>query len=158
MKTLRVAMMIALGPAALTVSADPYQRCVSLTESMDRLACYDTVAAETRRVAPLPSTQPQQTHVTPSATLSPVEEQFGLPPERRASVGLLTASVAAVQQSAFGKLAIALDNGQNWQQVDNARLRLNPGERVVIRTAALGSHLLEKESGSRRIRVRRITD
>jgi len=150
MKTLRVAMMIALGPAALTVSADPYQRCVSLTESMDRLACYDTVAAETRRVAPLPSTQPQQTHVTPSATLSPVEEQFGLPPERRASVGLLTASV--------GKLAIALDNGQNWQQVDNARLRLNPGERVVIRTAALGSHLLEKESGSRRIRVRRITD
>jgi hypothetical protein len=53
-------------------------------------------------------------------------------------------------------MLVVLDNGQTWRQLDNKALHLDSGETVVIRKASLGSYQLEKESGSRRIRVKRL--
>lgn len=66
------------------------------------------------------------------------------------------AEVANVSRSASRKLVVTLENGQVWQQVDSQALHLKEGDAVVIRKASLGSYRLEKESGSRRIRVRRL--
>ena len=60
-----------------------------------------------------------------------------------------------VQKSAYKKLTVTLDNGQVWRQLDNRPMHLKTGEAVVVREASLGSFLLEKQSGSRSIRVKR---
>lgn len=68
----------------------------------------------------------------------------------------IAATVADVRDSADRKLLVALDNGQTWRQLDNKSLRLRSGDAVVVRKASLGSYLLEKASGSRSIRVKRV--
>ena len=67
-----------------------------------------------------------------------------------------TATIKDVEKTAYDKLVMTLDNGQVWRQVDNSRLVVSKGDQVVIRSAQFGSYLLEKVSGSRTIRVRRI--
>ena len=49
---------------------------------------------------------------------------------------------------------IELDNGEIWQQIDNSRLPLGRGEDVRILASGPGMQMLEKVSGSRRIRVK----
>ena len=49
-----------------------------------------------------------------------------------------------------------LDNAQIWEQLDSSRLTLKTGEGILIKSARLGSFLLEKQTGSRSIRVKRI--
>jgi hypothetical protein len=68
----------------------------------------------------------------------------------------IEAKVTDVRQSAGDKLIVSLDNGHVWRQLDNKTLHLETGEAVVVRKARLGSFLLEKESGSRSIRVKRV--
>ena len=65
------------------------------------------------------------------------------------------AIVADVRKSASRKLSVTLDNGQIWRQLDSKPMRLKSGETVIVRKASLGSFLMEKESGSRSIRVKR---
>lgn len=71
-------------------------------------------------------------------------------------ISQIEAAVTEVRVSASGKLSVSLDNGQIWRQLDNSRLRLKNGEAVVIREASLGSFQLEKKSGSRKIRMKRV--
>lgn len=68
----------------------------------------------------------------------------------------IEATVANVSDSPGSKIVVLLDNGQTWRQLDNKSLRLESGEAVVVRKASLGSYLLEKKSGSRPIRVKRL--
>jgi hypothetical protein len=77
-------------------------------------------------------------------------------PEKTDVSTALHASLKEVDQNPHGKLVLHLDNGQIWRQLDSSRLPVRSGERVVIRSASMGSHLLEKASGSRKIRVKRI--
>ena len=70
-------------------------------------------------------------------------------------ISQIEAVVTDVRESATEKLTVALDNGQIWQQLDSQRLLLKSGETVIIRKASLGSFLMEKQSGSRSIRVKR---
>ncbi len=65
-------------------------------------------------------------------------------------------TVTDVQESATRRLIVTLENGQVWQQLDDKRLHIKTGETVTIRKASLGSFLMEKNSGSRAIRVKRI--
>lgn len=67
----------------------------------------------------------------------------------------IVAKVTDIQELATGKMVITLENGQVWRQLDNQRLPLRTGETVIIRKASLGSFLLEKDVGSRNIRVKR---
>jgi hypothetical protein len=68
----------------------------------------------------------------------------------------IEASVSTVSTSAFGKLVVQLSNGQTWQQIDSSRLQLRQGDAVIIRSGRLGAYFLEKSSGSRSLRVRRV--
>lgn len=70
-------------------------------------------------------------------------------------VSQLVAIATDVRESATRKLTVTLDNGQIWRQLDNQTMQLEVGEAVVIRKASLGSFLMEKQSGSRSIRVKR---
>lgn len=66
------------------------------------------------------------------------------------------ARVTHVSRTPYGKLQIVLDNGQVWRQLDGSGLQLPKNSVVRIRSASLGSFLLEKLPKSRSIRVKRI--
>ena len=67
----------------------------------------------------------------------------------------LRARVTAVRLDAYGKPIITRDNGQVWLHVDLPVLKLNAGDEVRIRRAAMGSYLLSQVDGNRSSRVRR---
>ena len=71
-------------------------------------------------------------------------------------INQIEAVVADVRESATKKLTVTLDNGHIWRQIDNKPMRLKRGETVIVRKASLGSFLMEKQSGSRSIRVKRV--
>lgn len=68
----------------------------------------------------------------------------------------IEAMATDVRKSETGKLTVTLDNGQIWRQLDNRRMLLKSGETVIIRKASLSSFLMEKKSGSRSLRVKRV--
>ena len=100
------------------------------TEGPDALSLFGTNDAEAKRIV--------------AATLA-IEQ-----------LSQIEATVTDIRKSADKKLTVILDNGQTWRQLDSKPLHLKSGETVVVRKASLGSYLLEKESGSRSIRVRRM--
>jgi len=60
----------------------------------------------------------------------------------------ITSAVAAVETRASGKFVVSLANGQVWRQVEvNERARLEKGDAVTIRKAALSSYLLVTPNG-----------
>lgn len=67
----------------------------------------------------------------------------------------LSAQITRLQSSGYDKVAITLDNGQVWQQVDSSSLRLRVGDDVMIERAALGSFMLKKTGSKRSMRVSR---
>jgi len=119
--------------------------CRAIGSDAERLACYDAAAAG----------------------MAAAEELFGHDSARnaaelRAAAGIgeleaITATVNSIATDPHGRLLLALDNGQHWEQVDPGRLAIQPGALVRIRRAALGSYLLgiEGRAGSMRVRRRR---
>jgi hypothetical protein len=86
-----------------------------------------------------------------SATRNVIKKIFGL-----GDIEQIQATVAEVKRTPYGKLVIVLDNGQIWTQLDSSRLTVRSGDGVLIKSARLGSFLLEKQTGSRSIRVKRV--
>jgi len=86
-----------------------------------------------------------------SATRSLIKKMFGI-----GDIAQIQATVTEVKRTPYGKLVMALDNGQIWTQLDSSRLTVKTGDGILIRSAKLGSFLLEKQTGSRNIRVKRV--
>lgn len=132
--------------------------CRPIADDQSRLRCYDE-AVDTAYAAHSPAT------AISSAGALEGESLFGKPPEESRALasrqlGLddpatLDATVTQTLRNAAGKLVITLQNGQVWTQLDTTNLKLEAGEPVSIRKAALGSYLLQKQSGGRSLRVRR---
>jgi hypothetical protein len=70
-------------------------------------------------------------------------------------IDTLSAQITKLQQSGYDKVAITLDNGQVWQQIETSKLRLRVGDNIEIERAALGSFQLRKEGSKRMMRVSR---
>lgn len=129
------------------------QVCAALQNSTERLSCYD------RTVASLGKDQaPEQT-----SALSP-EAMFGVngllsreaTPAKaapREEMQSITAKVKALRTTP-GALLIDLDNGQTWQQMDQAVLLLKVGDEITITRGAFNAFRLNTPS-KRFGRVRR---
>lgn len=117
--------------------------CRSIAADSERLACYDAVAAG----------------------MTAAEDLFGhdsvkSAADLRTAAGVdeleaISAIVDALDTDPRGRLLLVLDNGQAWKQIDSGRLAIQPGTRVHIRRAALGSHLLSIDGRTGSMRVRR---
>ena len=68
----------------------------------------------------------------------------------------IQARITGLKRSVDKKFTITLDNGQIWRQIDNQRIPLRNEDKIIIREATLGSYLMEKQSGSGSIRVKRL--
>lgn len=162
----RMLAAIAIGPLAVAHLAvasaqdlpQNVKACAAELDDARRLACYD------REVSKLGTRAADQQPSMETTTLS-AEERFGMTDEmeRKKQNGAqspklehLTATVTKISHRRQGEFVMTLDNGQVWAQkhADSA-FAVRVGDRVTIKTAAMGSYLLAPPSG-RATRVTRV--
>ncbi|QYJ86629.1 hypothetical protein K0I73_02415 [Shewanella mesophila] len=138
--------------------------CAAIGDKLDRLICYDNLAANAsnhnaNRPIQAPVSKPvpaPQAPVVATAAIT-AEESFGkMPKEAPAQVTKLDMKVTSVSKDAYGALKIGFENGQVWKQKDNRRFKLKAGDTVYIEKGALGSFMLGKEGINTTIRVKRL--
>ena len=139
--------------------------CRAIVDPAARVECYDQIVDAASSIAapsaPESSTADPEEH----QQLAP-QDRFGLSEaEARRQAGLelkkddldlIEAKITHIARTGYDKFVVTLDNGQTWRQTDTKKLRLRHGDAVRISSAAFGSFLLEKSTGSRMIRVQRI--
>ena len=141
-------------------------QCSSVQDKLDRLVCYDNLAASMKTTAPihLPS-KPETIAVATSAALvtttatkqNAVEEFGNLKKDTdEQTLDTIQLTVTKVTKDLHGALKIEFENGQVWKQMDSRRFKLKPEQEVFIKKAALGSFALGMEGRNTTIRVKRL--
>jgi len=149
-----VALLLAVSQATGAAPQVTGHACASVTGVTERLACYD---------AAFP---PVSGAVDAASVRKQALEDFGLnkaqlrdrDPERMgvASPDRIEATIARMTERATGQRVITLDSGQVWLLTEvTIKGRLRVGDRVTIREAALGSHMLLTQKNVA-LRARRI--
>jgi hypothetical protein len=165
--------------AAAAPSNDDMARCAAIQAPDTRLSCYDALAhrpadktpAAVAKTAPSPAAPPATS--TSSAARVPTgaaiqapttataiaadPKNFGLTAVQQHTADLgpksETAHISIVSSDQTGRTFVVLDSGQTWTVMDSDG-RLNSGDAVTIKRAALGSFLMLTPS-NHSYRVRR---
>ena len=137
---------------------DSLLQCRQIEDTEERVSCYDNIVDSRSSAA---SSEGHDKDAVPSAqslfgTNDTEARQIVETTLAIEQIDEIEATVAEARESAGEKLIVTLDNGQVWRQLDNKRLHLESGDAVIVRKASFGSFLLEKQTGSRSIRVKRI--
>lgn len=141
---LRVPACLALLFAAAQVVAAPQagtHSCAAVTAASERLACYDAAFPPVAGAVDMASEKERAL------------KEFGLnksqlrdrDPDRMSVLApdRIEASVARVSERSTGERLVTLDSGQVWLLTEGStRGHLAIGDRVTIREATLGSHML----------------
>lgn len=147
-----------------TVQADglvPLRACRALTDTAQRLACYDRVAdqMETAQAA-------GDLVVVERGRVQELQKElfgFAAPAMSALFRGGQTAQVGAIESTldrayreSDGRWRFRLADGALWEQVDHDPVRFEnrPGQEVRVRRASLGSYMLTT-GNSRAVRVQR---
>jgi hypothetical protein len=152
--------------------------CRQIKDSEERVLCYDRIVDAALPAAPLsaPTADNSEQAVAPlsiptaddseQAAEPDAENLFGkgnaetsrIVEEKLAieKIDHIQATVTGLKRTVDKKYTIDLDNGQIWRQIDHQRLTLRNEDKIIIREATFGSYLLEKQSGSGSIRVKRL--
>lgn len=128
---------------------DAVQRCRTIADLEQRVACYDRASAPGAQAAPVPPPPPPP---------SP-EEQFGRSPERARpappppppearvvqELDRIEAKIVTLRSDALGRLSFVLDNGQTWRMTESEGVLDLPsrGDTVTIRRGAVGGYRLD---------------
>ncbi|NIV17637.1 MAG: hypothetical protein GWN47_04330 [Woeseiaceae bacterium] len=172
---MRVLIFLLSAAAATAAHAGDLQSCVGIDSDVARLECYDQLAgleAAEESAASAAALAPAQ----PAASAAPEkpappaeamsEQVFGKSVEEAQvayaeamgtkEVDEISGTVVSAGKDGFGHVIVELDNGQRWRQARKEYFKLRPGDEVVIKKAALGSYSMQKMSGGRWTKVRRI--
>lgn len=120
-------------------------RCAAVTDSRERLACYDAVA---QRPAPKPELGREQLPKPENPAAAEQDDS-------------VTMVVSDISLTRTGRLVLALDNGQVWQQIDGDGARFTPqgkveGSQVTISRGLFGSYNLQFAGHNTLYKVRRV--
>ncbi|PCJ26887.1 MAG: hypothetical protein COA96_04465 [SAR86 cluster bacterium] len=112
-----------------------------------------SASSGTTRVRPevSPETRVRLFGATEEVTREFIEEDIGV-----IQLDYIEAVVEDVSSAAYNRLIVRLDNGHTWQQTDSRSLRIREGDQIIVRSGRMGAFFLEKASGSRSIRVKRV--
>ena len=141
--------------------------CSAIPSDDERLECYDVAAARDAPAAAVKAAPAAAVQATPAAAPTPVPEQtFGKSAEDITAiiaeaagvedVDEISGSVISVTRDARGRFVLLLDSQQRWRQIGAERFKIKAGDEIVIRRAALSSFALQRRSGGRKVKVRRI--
>lgn len=137
---MRTPLFLALLLLASSVSADSFTKqmrgCASIESDQERLACYDALSQSLDERA---------------------EQIFGHEQKRivEEAPEKITARITEVQEGAYDKAIITLDNGQIWRQNDSGRVSWKSGDKIVVERGLFGSFFMKPAEGGRKIRVKR---
>jgi hypothetical protein len=121
--------------------------CSAVKEAVDRLACFDKLAAAGTAALPSPPAPPAPPAVATARVRAPESpEDFGLSGvqkmPRSEQIQAITAAIVVMGHAANGRVRLGLDNGQSWELEDSPDPLLAVGNSVTIRRASLGSFLM----------------
>jgi hypothetical protein len=139
----RFVMLGLLGACGTALAQDPAapHRCAGIVEPSERLACYDA-AFGAPRVDPVVA----QKRAVEEFGLSDAEKQKRDPvlaAKAAAEPDRIEAAVTKLGYGANGERLVSLDNGQVWVTTEaTMRGNINVGDKVAVRKAALGTHML----------------
>ena len=141
-------------PAPAPSVTPALQACVTERDDSRRLACFDrAMQAAASPVPAAPAMSPQERFGLTGELARKTRDKSG---ETAQELRALDAVVTAVAQRGYGQLSVTLDNGQVWtQKAAGQFFRVKEGDRVTVKSAALGSFLLVDAEG-RSIRVSRV--
>ena len=138
-------------------------RCAAVADRDERLTCYDGLATlyarPAKAAAPAPAFAPATVSKGPAVES---KADFGLTAAQKrtesdepAKAQAIDGVVTGFGMSSNGRPLVRLDNAQAWE-LDQADPLLSVGDKVIIRSATLGSFLLTTPT-KRVHRVRRLT-
>jgi hypothetical protein len=140
-------LAICCSSAAADTTWNSLISCRNVADPNSRVACYDSTID-----ALLDQDRPEKTFGAAPTSVVVEPEPSTEPP-----LDEVVAHITAVTTNARGKWTIELDNGQRWVLTDPDRsLLVVQGEQVTIHRARFGSFQLERTSGSRAVRVKRV--
>lgn len=146
-----IAMLIVASSA--NASDDAVKRCRQVTDSAQRLACYDGiqfVAVAPAAAAPAPAAAPK----APSRI-----EEFGLAKKAPAAeTDIIESQTAGSMDGWDSGQVIALANGQKWQVSDGSSAYLGKSSvrKIKVRRSGLGGFVMEFEGLNQTPRVKRV--
>ena len=139
-------------------------QCSSISNTAERLACYDKLAGRATSPKAPPSSPAAATPAaapvsaapaaaTPVPARASTPNDFGLnkvqkdrandaAPNSPAEIKSITARVTGFRKGPSGRPRVLLDNGQEWEYEEDGDYLLAIGDSVTIRRASLGSFLL----------------
>lgn len=133
-------------PAAL----EALRACQALTADADRLACYDRAAAalstsvEKKEVIVLDQQDVKKTKRSLFGFTLPRIGLFGDADKDRDTPEFtqIETTVTGVRGLGYGKYSFTIEDGAVWQTTEAAPMTPKPGEKVLIKKAALGSYFI----------------
>jgi hypothetical protein len=135
--------------------------CKAITDGPQRLACFDAAvdamakAEQSGDLVTIDRAQRRAVRRQAFGLTLPSLAMFdkGEKPEEANRIAVI---VAQASRTAAGKWVIVLEDGAVWRQIDDEPLEPapRPGQKAVIRRAALGSYMMRLE-GQSSIRVHR---
>jgi len=175
------AALLLLTPVAFASSVDlktQLRSCQQISGEEQRLSCFDQIVAQLDRqieTGPVAESATSATIKQPlqlstaipattvvakenaSATARSLNDEFGLKkPDPVDELQEITSIVQSAVLDKRKKLLITLENGQQWQQLDQGYLKIKVGDRCTVSRGAIGSFLLGVEGVTKTIRVRRV--
>lgn len=139
--------------------------CSQITNSVERLTCYDEVMQRGPATSDLPVVRlpraprpaASQESGAPTPAVEPSDD-FGLEVKNadRDSNATRTYVVASARHTDLTGWTIEFVNGQVWRQVGTEDYRIREGERYTIERGMFNSFLLGNSTNNRKIRVTRV--
>jgi hypothetical protein len=161
MRTINISLSVLVlfcgGASAADATLEAARRCVQLTDSLQRLVCFDrafAAAPAQEQVATPVAPMAAAPAIAPVAVVAPSLGDENLKrardPAAQAEPKSLTAKVAALRETRKDVFRITLDNGQVWQQMDlESMFYLKVGDLVQVDKGLMGGYRMAKTGNSR---------
>ncbi len=151
-----VALLWTPNASAQEPTMQQLRSCASIENPLQRLVCYDKVAAGEGVDIATSGTNANEQAPANSAAAQP-KDDFGLP--AKAEDGGNDSIYVAIQKTEkdpYDKWVIYLTNGQVWKQTDSQFYQLPLDADYTIERGVLNSYFLGRDGLNKRIKVRRI--
>ncbi len=130
--------------------------CAERADPQARLACYDEAFPPLAAASAIAPVRSEAERIQEFGLTERAVEESKPAAEREPPIDRIEASVTAVRAIQGGQRVLTLDNGHIWQVTEGGtRGFLKVGDKVTIRRALMGSHILSTPGGVG-LRVRRV--
>jgi len=152
--------------------ADAMTACSAKSNSLQRLVCYDKIAARLNDLSDstLPSAVIAQTPAmssstsVPAPTKSQAVTEVAPPAQSKSTFGFadedtnesVVATITKLSTDSRNYMTFTLDNGQVWKQTEVNRIRFKEGDTVEIEEGRFSGYYLSSTKNNRSTNVKRL--